>query len=375
MTSSSQRKLQALSALVLVAACSAGNTPGVEDKDGDGVADALGKAVGEFDVDGDGVPDGTGVDTDGDGVADGVGLDTDKDGIIDAIDTDGDGKPDQSVGGSTGGSSGTDDGSGSGGLNVGPGTGGTPIPEDCNPDMLILPLTVRDFDVSHTDMEETFPGDGVRIYLVKPDLGTDKTPILNDDASFGADEKPGMGCSADQPENCMYYPTQKVIDSKMSFDQWYRDVEGVNQTFKKEITLLPDGDGSFVFDSQGTPGFFPLSPAEGFGVSPVGNGKGANYLFTSEIHLEFGYEKGQVFTFRGDDDLWVFVNNKLALDLGGMHNPAEGTIDFDAQAADLGIVPGKNYAMDVFHAERHTDDSNFRIETNIGCFKPVDVVK
>jgi fibro-slime domain-containing protein len=47
-----------------------------------------------------------------------------------------------------------------------------------------------------------------------------------------------------------------------------------------------------------------------------------------------------------------------------------GTIDFDAQAAELGIEPGGSYSMDIFHAERHTTASNFRFETNISCFRP-----
>ncbi len=51
-----------------------------------------------------------------------------------------------------------------------------------------------------------------------------------------------------------------------------------------------------------------------------------------------------------------------------------GTIDFDAQAADLGIRAGGAYSMDIFHAERHTDDSNFQIETNIACFIPEEVL-
>jgi fibro-slime domain-containing protein len=47
----------------------------------------------------------------------------------------------------------------------------------------------------------------------------------------------------------------------------------------------------------------------------------------------------------------------------------EDTVDLDAQAAKLGItVGGNSYSMDIFHAERHTDKSNFRIDTSIECF-------
>jgi fibro-slime domain-containing protein len=86
------------------------------------------------------------------------------------------------------------------------------------------------------------------------------------------------------------------------------------------------------------------------------------------MHATFRYRGGEVFTFRGDDDVFVFVNGKLALDLGGVHGAETDTIDFDAQAGALGITVGSTYSLDVFHAERHTVESNFRIETSIECF-------
>lgn len=164
-------------------------------------------------------------------------------------------------------------------------------------------------------------------------------------------------------------PTYSIKDGT-SFGQWYTTVAKVNMEVPGELMLVetPAGSGVSVYDSTS---FFPIDN-QGFGNTP---GQSHNYSFTTEIHVKFTYEAKQKFTFRGDDDLWIFVNGRLALDVGGQHQALEGSIDFDLQASALGITVGTTYPMDIFHAERQTTDSNFRIETNIKCFEPVDVVK
>jgi fibro-slime domain-containing protein len=159
-------------------------------------------------------------------------------------------------------------------------------------------------------------------------------------------------------------PTYSIKDGS-SFAQWYNTTPNVNIEIPGQLTLAetPPGSGISVFD---TTAFFPID-GQGFGTTP---GQTHNYSFTTEIHVRFTYQAGQKFTFRGDDDLWIFVNGKLALDVGGQHQALQGTIDFDVQAAALGITAGGVYPMDIFHAERQTTDSNFRIETNITCFEP-----
>jgi hypothetical protein len=75
----------------------------------------------------------------------------------------------------------------------------------------------------------------------------------------------------------------------------------------------------------------------------------------------------------------------FAIDLGGVHGSQSQSIDFDARAKELSLEVDRTYSMDIFHAERHmveargsareqnNQESNFRIETSIACFKDVDI--
>ena len=212
-----------------------------------------------------------------------------------------------------------------------------------DPDCTGLKATIRDFKAAHEDFEGPGNNSVVR-NIVKPALG--------------ADHKPEYAA--------LMMPFPISTSGRTNFDQWYRDTAGVNQAFTVDIPLMQMGAGLFVYDDAD---FFPID-GRGFG----NEGNAHNYHFTTEIHTRFTYKGGEVFTFRGDDDLWAFVNGKLAIDLGGLHTPQMTTINFDQRATELGLVVGETYPMDIFHAERHTVESNFRIETSIACFKPVEIL-
>ena len=84
-----------------------------------------------------------------------------------------------------------------------------------------------------------------------------------------------------------------------------------------------------------------------------------------EVQQPFRYKQGLVFDFSGDDDIWVFINKKLVLDMGGVHSPLDGGFNLDAEAGRLGLQVGRTYTISVFWAERHITGSNCRITTNI----------
>ena len=86
-----------------------------------------------------------------------------------------------------------------------------------------------------------------------------------------------------------------------------------------------------------------------------------NYGFTMKIQAEFVYVKGQYFEFNGDDDVWVFINNKLVVDIGGLHKKVKRSVNLD----DLELTPGETYPFHIFYAERKRTQSNFMMRTSI----------
>ena len=146
------------------------------------------------------------------------------------------------------------------------------------------------------------------------------------------------------------------ITSAASFAQWF----GAAAPSKAySITLNETAPGSGIF-SYASNSFFPID-----GQLLGNQGRSHNYHFTYQIAASFGYAPGtgQSFTFTGDDDVWVFFDKQLGIDLGGVHGATSRTVNLDTL-----FGPGKavgNYAFDFFFAERHTTESNLRIETSL----------
>lgn len=254
---------------------------------------------------------------------------------------------------------------------------------DC---ILRIPVTYRDFDASHSDFESGCAGD----------VAT--TGILNDTLSGG---KPSL--SGDVSNMCTD-----------GFAEWY--VDGSNSTtFHSELVLYDDGAGNFVnrygaageqwFTKlgwngatncaepphcgpyDGNPFFFPVDgipDARGdmystaqvstmeYGmdgttrneVDLTGNATKHNFSFTSEVAYWFAYDEdtSATLSFAGDDDVWVYVNGRLALDLGGLHPALAGTVSVNSStAAGYAMTAGNVYEIKVFHAERHTTGSTFKL--------------
>jgi fibro-slime domain-containing protein len=202
-----------------------------------------------------------------------------------------------------------------------------PISGGNNPSSgVTLSAIIRDFSADHPNFEEgriAFqPG------IVKDELGTDGKPVFNN----------GFG---------LITPEQ--------FSQWYNDVPGINLStiIPFELQETSPGSGIYEFSSNR---YFPINN------QLLGNeGRTNNYHFTTEINASFTYESGDSLSFTGDDDVWIFIDDKLVVDLGGLHGPLSASVNLDT----LDLTVGETYSIDIFHAERQTSESTFVFQTSL----------
>lgn len=211
----------------------------------------------------------------------------------------------------------------------------------------------------------------------------------------------------DKPVYNPVRPSRDTILNEASFNQWYRDDALVNTSSPMKLTLSNGRDEPGGVYSYSTSSFFPID-GQYFGNQNLSH----NFHFTYELRTTFTYQPGQKFTFIGDDDVWVYINGTKVIDLGGVHTAVTGSVVlFDGKvfvesadfavggvvqsistemasalaaawsAAGLGAVPVQMQAngkyidlhltsqqactLDFFFAERHTTQSNFRIDTSI----------
>jgi fibro-slime domain-containing protein len=228
---------------------------------------------------------------------------------------------------------------------------------------LSLPVVFRDFisfptggSTQHPNFEDNI-GTGVTTGLVQSTLGSDSKPVYGgicDSASVSA-----TAC-----------PHGRQLTTQADFDQWYRDTP-VSVRGDSFITLALNTTGQYVFNG-GTPAnpFLPFGRNDLTGVGWVAQGKellsgGGDFGFTTEVHYWFQLQGGERLDFSGDDDVWVFFKNALLIDLGGRHAATAGTINLtDAEITNRGLTKGRIYEIALFHAERHTNQSNFQLTLN-----------
>jgi len=152
-----------------------------------------------------------------------------------------------------------------------------------------------------------------------------------------------------------------TVGSPSSFYNWFHSSQ---QTIAipYNITLASVGGRFYQYSSIS---FFPLDN-KGWRDNNLGNtGAPHNFAFCFEAHAQFTYQGGEIFTFLGNDDVWLYINNLLVIDLGGIHTAQSASVAVDSIR---GITPGNSYKFDFFYCQRHTTGSTFEITTSIAFY-------
>jgi len=163
-------------------------------------------------------------------------------------------------------------------------------------------------------------------------------------------------------------PTGTGAADADSFTNWYTDVAGVNMSKAFSLTLTETAPGSGIY-SYSNGNFFPVD-GELFG----NQGNSHNYHFTMHLEGLLSFDGDTVggndtFAFTGDDDLWIYVDGKLLMDLGGVHGATTDTFS-ESDLIAAGLLANTFYDLDVFFAERHTTQSSFTITTSLTVLAP-----
>lgn len=233
---------------------------------------------------------------------------------------------------------------------------------------LILPVTYRDFESSeyggHPDFEfqyrsSSLPGN---FYSLDSAIVGNTVKQSSSPALLDSDGKPVY---TGNTGNGTLGSGTKSTSGKAWFDQWYNDTSASIKITGKTLTFGEISPGMYQYNSSS---FFPID-----GLGYGNEGESHNYHFTMELHSQFTYvaEDNQIFTFKGDDDVFVYINGKLAIDIGGVHSALEDSISLNTYAANLGLINGSTYDFDLFFAERNTTLSDFKATTNIAFENPV----
>ncbi len=166
-----------------------------------------------------------------------------------------------------------------------------------------------------------------------------------------------------------------LSDYKLTFDK--KDNGNNSITYTLKSVTSPQGDVTNAGDN-----FFPLNNAKSNvldrGYASADGRKATNYYFGMRYDVSFslkGYTDDLIYKFTGDDDLWVFLDGELVLDLGGIHPECGGDVDLWQvgpiakeleQAGSKDKVNGNtNHTLTVLYMERGGNESNCNMQFTV----------
>ena len=156
---------------------------------------------------------------------------------------------------------------------------------------------------------------------------------------------------------------QAGVTSAVTFDTWFSDVMGTNLSTQYIIKFVRNAAGVYEFRSDA---FFPIDDLL-FG----NEGEPHNSNFTFEANFGFIYQscQNQFFDLGGSDEVYLFINDQLVIDIGGVMNGQRQVVELDR----LGLEDGEWYQVKFFYANRNLFMGDINISTNVHIDVPAMV--
>lgn len=260
----------------------------------------------------------------------------------------------------------------------------------------------RDAYNNWTGSATPYPG------IMKNTLGSDSYPTLNkgknESSSYLFSTTSGTGKTVYSDANYLF---KKDADGYYEYDSAENFAQFDTKTKNFTVYKVPGSRGNAVglqsYPKHGS--FFPFNTLGNSVIEHTANGSGIygistnpDYHFGMTMSAKFIQPKDgkiqgndMVFEFSGDDDVWVYIDGVLVLDIGGVHNAASGSINFAngnvtvgnnnnlnlrqlfADAKTTGdFVSGENrfadytmHTINFYYLERGEGDSNCKLKFNL----------
>jgi fibro-slime domain-containing protein len=163
-----------------------------------------------------------------------------------------------------------------------------------------------------------------------------------------------------------------------NFYRWFHEVEGKSKKIQKSLKFTKIASETYQY-GDASKSIFPLdsdATAQDFSSGDYSS-QGHNFYFTMHMNAPFIVKADgtEEFSFVGDDDVWVYLNGKLVLDIGGVHEKISGSFKINKESngsisvtstvagktktiTDIGLVKGDVATISFFYAERNTTVAN-----------------